>query len=311
MTQPAVEAAVGVILREDGQVLLGQRPPGKTWAGWWEFPGGKIEEGESPLEALQRELHEEIGIEAEQVYPWITRIFSYPERKVVLRFFMVRRWHREPHGRENQLLSWQDPAAVTVSPLLPANAPVMTALCLPPVHAITNLAEMGEAPFLSALERALQNGLRLVQVREKQLDRDALVRFAATVVALARPYGARVVVNGDAGIARASGADGFHLSSAALMSLDSKPEGLLCGASCHDRAELQHAATLHVDYVLLGPVQATLTHPGAAVLGWSRFAALIPELPMPVYALGGLGPQDMADAWRHGAHGLAMQRGAW
>lgn len=306
-----VEAAVAVILREDGQVLLGQRPEGKPWAGWWEFPGGKIEAGETPFDALQRELHEEIGIEAEHAYPWITRVFSYPERTVKLRFFMVRRWHREPHGKENQQLSWQNPAAVSVGPLLPANAPVLGALCLPPLYAITNLAEMGETAFLEALEQALQNGLRLIQVREKQLARDALARFAAQVVQRAQPYGAKVVVNGDIELALAVGADGVHLSSAALLALSTRPEGLLCGASCHNREELDRAAEFNLDYALLAPVQPTLTHPGAPALGWDGFECMIAEHPLPVYALGGLAQSDLRAAWQHGAHGIAMQRGAW
>lgn len=306
-----VEAAVAVILRADGQVLLGQRPEGKPWAGWWEFPGGKIEAGETPFHALQRELHEELGIEAEEAYPWITRVFSYPERTVKLRFFTVRRWHREPHGKENQQLSWQIPEAVTVGPLLPANAPVLSALCLPPVYAITNLAEMGEARFLAALERALQNGLRMIQVREKQLAPDALLRFAALVVQRAQLHGAQVVINGDVELARAVGAAGVHLPSPALMALADKPEGLLCGASCHNREELGQAARLNLDYALLAPVQPTLTHPGAPALGWDGFERMVWEQPVPVYALGGLAAGDLTTAWQRGAHGIAMQRGVW
>lgn len=306
-----VEAAVAVILREDGRVLLGQRPEGKPWSGWWEFPGGKIEAGETPYHALQRELHEEIGIEAEVEHPWITRVFSYPERTVKLRFFMVRRWHREPHGKENQQLSWESPDAVGVSPLLPANAPVLDALCLPTVYAISNVAEMGEPAFLAALEQALNKGLRMVQVREKHLPPSELELLCREVVRLARPHGARVLLNGDIGLARNVGAAGIHLPSAALMAFETKPDGMLCGASCHNRAELVRAADLNLDYVLLAPVQATRTHPDVPPLGWDRFADLVRELPMPVYALGGMAPADLETAWRHGAHGVAMLRGAW
>lgn len=306
-----VEAAVAVILRDDGQVLLGRRPEGKPWAGWWEFPGGKIEAGETPFHALQRELHEELGIEAAEAYPWITRVFSYPERTVKLRFFTVRRWHGEAHGKENQQLSWQSPEQVAVSPLLPANAPVLDALRLPSVYAITNLTEMGERAFLNALEQALQNGLRMMQVREKQLTQDEFARFAALVVRHAKPYGAKVVVNGDIGLALAVGADGVHLPSAALMALTGKPEGLLCGASCHNRGELGRAAELNLDYALLAPVQPTLTHPGTPALGWDGFEHMILEQPMPVYALGGMAASDLLAAWQHGAHGIAMQRGIW
>lgn len=306
-----VEAAVAVILREDGQVLLGQRPEGKPWAGWWEFPGGKIEAGETSFDALQRELHEELGIEAVDAYPWVTRTFAYPERTVLLRFFTVRKWRGEPHGRENQLLSWQAPAAVTVGPLLPANVPILGALQLPSVYAISNLAEMGEAKFLTALEKALSQGLRLIQVREKHLELPALEHFAKRVIALCQPHGARVMLNASPEVALAVGADGVHLNAARLMALQEKPAALLCAASCHDAAELAWAASMALDFVLLSPVMPTLSHPETPPLGWAGFAALAHEYPLPVYALGGLQSQDMLAAWQHGAHGVAMQRAVW
>lgn len=312
MTQPqTVEAAVAVVLREDGKVLLGQRPEGKSWAGWWEFPGGKVEVGETAAHALKREVHEELGIDATRFTPWITREFTYPERHVKLNFFTVRAWNGIPHGKEGQQLSWQDPAAVTVGPLLPANKPVLNALCLPAIYGVTNLVEMGEVGFFAALDQALEKGLRLIQVREKQLSADALVAFARQMIARAHAHGARVVLNGDVALARACGSDGVHLSSAALKSLGQKPDGLLCGASCHNVEELALAARLDLDYALLGPVQATLTHPDASPLGWSGFAAPVGGLPMPVYALGGMQRSDLEVAWRHGAHGIAMLREVW
>jgi 8-oxo-dGTP diphosphatase len=307
----SVEAAVAVILREDGQVLLGQRPEGKPWAGWWEFPGGKIEDGESPFHALQRELHEELGIEATEAYPWVTRVFAYPERTVKLRFFIVRQWRHEPHGRENQQLSWQTPASLTVAPMLPANAPILEALRLPNIYAITNLHEMGEQAFFSALDRALEQGLKLVQVREKQLESDALVVFAHAVVQRCAHYGARVLVNGAVDLARQAGADGVHLSATSLMAMQQRPAGLLCAASCHNAGELAKAAELGLDFVLLSPVMPTLSHPGCEPIGWDGFAQMIQEYPLPVYALGGLQRADMQAAWTFGAHGVAMQRAVW
>lgn len=300
-----------MLRRADGMVLLAQRPAGKSYAGWWEFPGGKIEAGESPGVALQRELEEELGIRATVFNRWVTRVFSYPERTVKLHFFMVRDWQGEPYGKEGQQVSWQSPLAVDVTPLLTANVPVMTALGLPEIYAITNLAEMGEAAFFAALERALQQGLRLIQVREKQLEPAALLYFSERVVALARPYAARVVLNAEPALAEAAGADGVHLPAAALMALQQKPEGLLCGASCHNADELEHAAGLGLDYALLGPVNPTLTHPGHAGIGWQAFSQLAMDKPMPIYALGGIKSGELATAWQHGAHGIAMLRDVW
>jgi 8-oxo-dGTP diphosphatase len=306
-----VNAAVAVLLRPDGKVLLGQRPEGKSWAGWWEFPGGKIEAGETAEQGLQRELDEELGVRAVVFNRWLTRVFSYTERTVKLHFFMVRSWQGEPHGREGQQVSWQDPHAPEVSPLLPANQPVLEALRLPPLYAITNLAEMGEAAFFSALRSRLEQGLRLIQVREKQLAPDVLVNFVSEVVALAKPYGATVLVNGDEALAKATGAGGLHLTSSALMALEHKPQGLLCGASCHNAVELAKAAQMELDYCLLGAVLPTLTHPDTPLLGWEGFERLMADFPLPVYALGGMRPEDLATAWQHGAHGIALMRGIW
>ena len=302
---------MAVLVRPDGQVLLGKRPEGKPWAGWWEFPGGKIEEGESAFHALQRELDEELGTRAIEAYSWLTRTFDYPEKTVKLHFFMVRRWTDEPHGREGQEISWQNPAALNVTPMLPANEPVLAALLLPPVYAITNLAETGEAEFLAQLERALAGGLKLIQVREKQLERDALYRFSEKVLEMVRPHEARVLINGNVGLARTLDAHGVHFSSSQLMALQQKPENLICAASCHTREELKQAEKLGLDFVVAGPVLPTLSHPETEPLGWQKFGDLIRELPMPVYALGGLQPQDMTAAWQAGAHGIAMQRGIW
>jgi 8-oxo-dGTP diphosphatase len=306
-----LEVAAAVVQRPDGEFLLAERPVGKPYAGWWEFPGGKIEEGESPYHALVRELHEELGIEVDVAHPWLTRVYTYPHATVRLHFFRVVSWRGEPHGKENQHLSWQYPDAVSVTPLLPANGPVLRALDLPPVCAITHAAELGVGPFLERLLVSLRQGVKLIQVREKGMDAATLRAFATEVVRQAHAHGARVVINGDVALAREVGADGVQLNSAQLMALTARPEVELVSASCHDRRELERAAELGLDFALLSPVLPTLSHPGAPALGWEVFAHLVKGLPMPVYALGGVSRADLDQAWRHGAHGVAMLRGAW
>jgi 8-oxo-dGTP diphosphatase len=306
-----LEVVAAVISGPDGRFLLGQRPAGKVYAGYWEFPGGKIEPGEAPLAALKRELHEELGIEVERAYPWLTRDYDYAHAAVRLHFFRVVRWSGEPHGRENQGFAWQFPGAISVDPLLPANGPILRALLLPPVYAISNAAELGEREFLLRLERALAGGLKLLQVREKEMVADALLRFAGRVVELAHARGARVLVNGDAELALRAGADGVHLTSAQLMQAQRRPQAGLVGASCHDAGELARAQALGVDFAVLGPVQPTPSHPGAAGIGWDRLAVLLENCALPVYALGGLKVSDLEAAQQRGAHGISMLRGAW
>ncbi len=306
-----MEVVAAVIFNDRDEFLLAQRPAGKVYAGYWEFPGGKVEDGEAATAALKRELDEELGIDVITACPWLTRDFDYSHAAVRLRFFRVIKWSGEPHGREQQQLAWQSVRNITVAPLLPANGPILHALELPHVYGITCAGELGRDLFMARLTRSLQNGLRFIQVREKHLAGGALCTFAAEVVALGHRFGASVTVNGAADIAAQAHADGVHLTASQLMAAQRRPDCEWCGASCHDAAELERARQLGVDFVVLGPVNATPSHLGARVLGWPQFAQLIRNYPLPVYALGGMRTADLELAWNCGAHGIAMMRAAW
>ncbi|HUP95776.1 MAG TPA: Nudix family hydrolase [Burkholderiales bacterium] len=311
MTPRRVEVAAAVLQRADGSFLLAQRPAGKFYAGYWEFPGGKIEPGEAAVSALVRELHEELGIDVQRAYPWITRDYDYAHAAVRLRFYRVTEWSGELHGRESQQFMWQHVDAISVSPLLPANGPILGALALPSLYGISNAADVGSPKFLSGLQRALEGGLRLIQIRDKSLAPDARLALAVKAVALARAHRASIVINGDAALAARVGADGVHLTSTQLMAARSRPAARLVGASCHDERELARAAEIGADFVVLGPVTETATHAASPTLGWHRFGELIADYPLPVYAIGGLREQDFPEAWQAGAHGIAAIRGAW
>ena len=121
--RPLTRVAVAIIERiVDGeyQVLFAQRPAGKAYAGYWEFPGGKIEDNETVVEALVREIDEELGIHVESATLWRTERFSYEHAHVELHFCRTREWSGEPHGREGQAFAWQPPSAIELAPLLPA-----------------------------------------------------------------------------------------------------------------------------------------------------------------------------------------------
>jgi 8-oxo-dGTP diphosphatase len=306
-----VDVAAAVIERQDGTFLLAQRPRGKVYSGYWEFPGGKVEAGETVMAALKRELQEELGIEVDLAYPWITRVHTYPHGTVRLHFLRVVRWRGTLQSREGQAFVWQKSNALAVSPLLPANAPVLRSLSLPTVYGITHAWETGTAVALAQLDKALQNGLKLVQVRENTLDPKQRPEFCAEVVRRAHASGAIVLVNGDQLLAREVSADGIHLTARELMASGHRPGFEWCAASCHDAAELSRAMELEVDFVALGPVLATPSHAGLPGIGWERFAALAAVYPLPVFALGGLRQSDMHTARSAGAHGIAMVRGAW
>lgn len=313
MTQSTlmVEVAAAIIIRSDGRFLLTSRPEGKPYAGYWEFPGGKIETGESALQAITRELQEELGIQIRQAYPWITRVFTYTHATVRLHFYRVIEWYGEPFGRENQALSWQKAENESVTPLLPANLPVMRALGLPPIYAITNATELGEEAMLGKLEHALQQGLKFLQVREKSMASDQFRWLASEIIKRAHPFQAKVIINSDISLSRELGADGVHLTSTQLMSLTTRPDVDWCSASCHNAEELYQAENIGLDFVVLGPLSPTLSHPGIAALGWRKFSILVRDYSLPVYALGGLVPADLPIALEQGGHGIAMMRRAW
>lgn len=312
-----VQVAVAILMQPNGEYLLASRPNGKGWAGWWEFPGGKLETGESAEHALIRESQEELGITPTHIQLWIKRRYDYPAthdaeaKTVLLHFFFVHAWQGELQAREGQQFAWQHPRKLNVSPVLPANAPIMQALSLPPVYAISNVQEMGEHAFLQALQHQLDQGLQLLQIRESQLDEKALTQLSEQVLRLCATYDCRCLLNGSPEQASQLGYQGVHLNSQRLMALTQKPDHLLVGASCHNRAELEQAQLLHLDFALLSPVLPTKSHPEASGMGWERFGETISGLEIPVYGLGGMRLKHLTLALAAGARGIAMQRACW
>ena len=300
-----VEVAAAVIQRPDGSFLLAQRPAGKVYAGWWEFPGGKVEAGEPAEAALARELHEELGIDVRTAYPWITRTHVYEHATVLLKFFRVTDWSGDPHPREKQSIRWQCIGEPIAEPMLPANAPVLASLALPSEYAVTDAENLGLESSLSRLRSRLEQGLKLVQVRDKYLPDRA--GFAGEIIDLAHRFGAKVLVNGGS----APDADGIHFTAMQVMALEERPGNGLAAASCHSRRELERAMQLELDFAVLGPVMPTASHEGAATLGWEQFAAIARGASIPVYAIGGMTLADLERAWCAGAHGLAMISGSW
>jgi 8-oxo-dGTP diphosphatase len=128
--RPVTEVAAGILLDSQQRFLMGQRPVGKPYAGYWEFPGGKVEAGETLFQALQRELQEELGITIHDSVDLMTIEHDYPHAYVRIHVSVIRDWTGEPTGCENQALSWQDlnRDQLSVEPLLPAALPMIQQL---------------------------------------------------------------------------------------------------------------------------------------------------------------------------------------
>ena len=310
-----IRVAVGVLRRSDGRVFAAERLPGRHLAGQWEFPGGKLEPGESARAALGRELREEVGVEVLDARPLIRFPCEYPDRRVRLEVFEVSEWRGRPHGREGQAIDWVEPGDLRHLDLVAGAVPIVAAIELPSLYLVT--PEPKEADFEATLRARLEAGVRLVQLRATTMPADALVPLARRAAALAERSGARVFLNADPGTARAAGTHGAHLSSRALARLAERPSdrprwpGFGLAASCHDARELALARSLGVDFAVLSPVRPTPGHPDARPIGWEGFARLVESVDFPVFALGGLGPGDRAAAWAAGAQGIAAIRGLW
>jgi 8-oxo-dGTP diphosphatase len=311
-----IHVVAGAIEDGQGRILVGRRPEGVHQGGLWEFPGGKLEPGETLAEGLRRELWEELGIRVLASRPLIRVPHDYGDRHILLDVHRVTAYSGEPAGREGQPLAWLAPDAMDPVAFPAADRPIITALRLPPLYLITGADPIQPDIFLSRLSAALGRGVRLVQLRAHGLPPAAYARLAEAAFDLCDGSGAMLVLNADPDLACGLPGHGLHLNGERLWRLTQRPRALgaaggWCGASCHDVRDLQRAADLGLDYALLAPVELTATHPGAQALGWARFAEMADLTTLPVYALGGLGPADLDTAIRHGAQGIAAIRGLW
>lgn len=325
MSKPYIRVAAGLIMDARGRILLGQRPDGKAWPGWWEFPGGKIEAGETVEQALVRELDEELGIQATRVYPWVVYVHEYPKTIVELAFCQVTSWKGEPHGRESQALDWVDPWSIRldesdhpIAPgggsLLPAATAPLRWLRLPTLYRISNIGHPDNLDaWLAGLRHELQRGLRLVQFREPawQGDSGSLHEALRQTLSLCRQHGARCLINSRHPHNWWGEADGVHLraaDAATILQQDTRPPGWL-GVSAHDAQDLHCASQLQADFVVLGHVLPTSSHPDMPGMGWQQFRELAAGAGRPVFAIGGQSQDTFETARLHGAHGLAAMRG--
>lgn len=314
-----IHVVAGVITDVRGRILLARRTRGRDLAGLWELPGGKVDRGEGAEQALARELHEELGIEAVVGDPVITVPHRYPHKRLRLDVRHVVSYRGNPKGLDGQALAWVPPHKLGSYAMPAADLPVVAALQQPSLYLVTpgldpGLAHKAEAVWLDALQRVLADGVSRVQLRAGATDTDA-PRWAALcerAVALCREAGAEVLLNHDVALASALGT-GVHLRAAQLAALPARPlpEGQAVAASCHSLDDIRHAERLGCDFAVLGPVRPTASHPGAPGIGWDTFAEVREHTALPLYAIGGLAPADLPEARSHGAQGIAAIRGLW
>ena len=309
---PAIHVVAGVITDARGRVLLARRAEGSELAGLWEFPGGKVEPGESPEAALARELEEELGIDVDVGAPLIDVPQQVPRRRLRLDVRRIAAWRGTPRGYEGQALAWVPPERLVRYDMPAPDRPVVAALLQPDHCLVTPAPGDDDAAWLAALDGALKAGVRRVQFRMPGVGRARRRHLLANAALRCDAAGAQLLVNGDLDLACELGL-GLHLRAAQLREHTRRPVSadVPLSASCHDGEELQLADALGCDFVLIGPVRPTPTHPDHGGIGWARFEALRERTALPIYAIGGMAPEDIAEARAHGGQGIAAIRGLW
>ena len=317
---PEITVVAAIIRDRRDRLCLSRRPEHKHQGGLWEFPGGKVEEGEPLERALARELDEELGMKAVRSQPFMTVRHRYPDLRVTLHFREVTAYTGEPHGREGQPVEWVPLQELSSRQFPAANQPVVTALKLPRQLVIPPEG-LSHRDVLAGIDR-LDPGSQGLYLRQWSQS-DALPELAARC----RERGLRFWIRDDAHLATREDAFGLHLTCGSGPSPRKAGEagrqdprdpeealqnyqGIL-SASCHNEQEIAQAVEWGAQMATLSPVHATPTHPDAQPLGWDRFRALVEGKPLVFYALGGVTPQDLDTALHNGAFGTAGIRAFW
>lgn len=308
-----IHVAAAVIRAADDRILIAKRPLDKHQGGLWEFPGGKVEPDETVEAALGRELAEELGIVVTVARPLIQVRHDYPDKQVLLDVWQVTAFDGIPHGAEGQPLAWVEPTRLPDYSFPAANRPIVAAARLPDRYLITPDG-LSPEQLLSGIARGLDAGFRLIQLRAPSLSPADYLALAAEAMALCAGR-AQLMLKGPLEWAAEFPAAGWHLTAQQLRqhALQGRPVPVAqwLAASCHDAHELDLATTMGVDFVTLSPVLRTATHPEAQALGWSCSAEWLSGFNQPAYLLGGLGADDVAQALRVGAQGIAGIRAFW
>jgi len=305
---------IGVLYNETrDKVLLSRRRPDVHQGGQWELPGGKVNADETCVQALKRELAEELGIIIEQVHPLVRVDHDYPDAKIQLTTFVIDKWSGKPQGREGQVTEWVCVKELASKQFPEANRQITKLIGLPALYLITPDQSAYDQEFLQRTADYLQSGLKLIQFRSNSssfLQHEQVVR---RLIQECDKYSARLLYNGTAEQAIELGAHGIHLNSARLLQCHSRPlpNEKWVAASCHNALELEHAAAIGVDLCVLSPVNETESHPLLTGLGWEQFSYLAGQSRLPVYALGGVKAEHLPVARNSGAHGIAMISGIW
>jgi len=299
-----LHVAVGVVKNPEGKILISLRSDDVHQGGLWEFPGGKVESGESVEQALIRELKEELGITAQALEPLIKIKHQYSDLNVLLDVYSVGLFSGVASGLEGQDIKWVCPDELSGYSFPEANKAIISAARLPSEYAILNGDNVES--LLGDLQRILTQGVKLIQARVKLLSPDEVKQFFSVALSLCKQQSVKLLVNSAVKGIDSFQIDGIHLTSKDLCGLKCRPPGYVwVAASCHNQQEVKQAEAVGVDFVVLAPVLETTSHPDSSPLGWRVFESLTNDVNLPVFALGGMQRNDKYRASLAGAQGIA------
>ena len=309
-----VHVAVAVIQDNNGRYLLTKRSVHAHQGGLWEFPGGKLEPGETVQQALKREIYEEVGLTLETSSPLIRINHDYGDKFVLLDVWLVDSYHGEAYGKEAQELAWVELDELGKYDFPAANLFILKALSLPARYMITGTFDNFDQLF-ERVKAALEQGLSLIQFRAHQLNFDDYFSYAKKLYDLCIKKNARILLNTPFSkyieYQAQDFSHGIHLTAKELKSFNKSRPPFILSASVHNTNELEYAKKCDCDFIVVSPVKETSTHPGTEAIGWEKFRNLSEQAKMPVYALGGMSNADLMIAKQHGGQGISAISEFW
>lgn len=306
-----VNVVVAIVRDAWGRVLLSQRQIHQDFAHHWEFPGGKVESDETMMQALQRELREELAIKVVEAEPLITIPWQYEHKSVCLHAYNIMVWQGEARGVEGQALRWFEVAELSALTMPAANRGILAAIRLPSCYAITG-AFNNVAELTQGVSHALAQGAGVIQLRSLWRGAD-YVQAAESILPIVKAADAQLLLNADLDQWHLLPEAGLHLSSQRAAQFKQRPvsDSVLLSVSVHNEAQLQQAQAMGADCVLLSPVLPTQSHPDMPALGWQQAAEWVAQATIPVYALGGVSPSYLVQAKALGFQGVAAIGAFW
>lgn len=312
--QKCVHVVVGIIQNTKQEILVSRRMSNAHLGGLLEFPGGKVEKNETPTEALRRELAEELNIDVSKFTQLIQIPYTYTDRKILLDAYVVNEYLGKVSALEGQEITWKPVTSLSDDEFPAANYGVLRALQLPKIFPVTPCYSQYPENFLINFEEVVRRAsIRIIQLRSHELEPSEYIRLAKQCIELCKKYEVDLILNTNIECFNKFPATGLHLTSDNLLEAKKRPlsSKFLVGASCHNSHDIEHANSLGLDYMILGPVIEKHASKNCKILGWEKFSELAKKSLVPVYAIGGLGVDDLAISLLCGGQGIAAIRNIW